>query len=119
MDELFGFVSVIVFGCGIYSLYAYFQMKKTGNINETLLLGKSYAEHLCRDKKGFLEKAMPAVLVFSLTAIGYGAVDMVHCYVTPLGAIDTAGMILFLAVIVWFMAYTTKLKKKFWGSGGR
>lgn len=41
MDEnVFGFVSIMAFGCGIYGLYAYIQMRKSGSINETLLLGK-------------------------------------------------------------------------------
>ena len=44
MEEMFGFLSVIVIGCGIYSLYAYIQMKKGGPINEALLLGRSYNE---------------------------------------------------------------------------
>ena len=51
MDDFFGIISVIVFGCGIYGFYAYFQMKRDGHINETLLLGKSYTEQMCKDKE--------------------------------------------------------------------
>lgn len=53
MNSMFGFVSIIVLGCGIYALYAYFMMKKNGHINETLLLGKSYSEYMCKDKETF------------------------------------------------------------------
>ena len=42
MNDVFGFVSLIVLGCGIYTLYAYIKMKKTGEINEILLLGNAY-----------------------------------------------------------------------------
>ena len=29
MNDVFGFVSLIVLGCGIYTLYAYIKIKKT------------------------------------------------------------------------------------------
>lgn len=28
MNDVFGFVSLIVLGCGVYTLYAYIKMKK-------------------------------------------------------------------------------------------
>lgn len=112
MDEkMFGFISVLVFGFGIYSLYAYIQMKKGGPINEALLLGRSYDEYRCKDKKAFVDKALPAVLVFAITCLVYGVIDFVHCYVYTMKIVDLVGMIVFLAVLVWFLVYTGKLKK--------
>lgn len=113
MEEMFGFLSVMVIGCGLYSFYAYFQMKKGGPINEALLLGRSYEEYKCKDKVGFLKEALPAVLVFACSAVVYGVVDFIHCYIQPLGFADTAGLILFLAVLVWYLVYTSKLKKRY------
>ncbi len=113
MDELFGFVGFIVFGGGLYSLYAYISMKKTGHINETILLGNSYTEQKCKDKEAFLKKALPAVLVFALVTTIYGVIDIINYFVTPLGMADTIGMVIFLVVLVWFLYYTTKLKKEF------
>ena len=52
MNDIFGFVSLIVLGCGIYTLYAYIKMKKTGEINEILLLGNAYVAKKCKNKKG-------------------------------------------------------------------
>ena len=40
MEDMFGALSLLIFGCGIYGLYAYVKMKKDGHINEILLLGK-------------------------------------------------------------------------------
>lgn len=113
MNNMFGFVSVMVLGCGIYALYAYFKMKKDGHINETLLLGKSYSEYMCKDKEAFLGKSLPAVLAFAVVSLVYGAIDVVHCYVRPLGMIDVVSGVIFLAVVIWYMVYTTKLKKKY------
>lgn len=112
-DSVFGFVSVLVFGCGIYGLYAYIKMKKDGHINETLLLGKNYMEHMCKDRKTFVEKSLPAVLIFGIAATVYGIIDMVHWFVTPIPALDYIGLAVFLIVLIWYMAYTSKLKKKY------
>ncbi len=113
MDDFFGIISVMVFGCGIYGLYAYIQMKRDGHINETLLLGKNFTEQMCKDKEAYMSKAMPAVLVFAVAATLYGAVDIYHYFVAPIEVIDMIGMVLFLIVLVWFMVYTTRLKNKY------
>ena len=114
MDEsVFGFVSIMAFGCGLYGLYAYIRMKMDGHINETLLLGKKYSEHMCRNKEEFVKKALPAVLVFGIVTTAYGVIDMIHCYVKPIQAVDSAGLVIFLGMLVWYMVYTTKLKNKY------
>lgn len=113
MNDVFGFVSLIVLGCGLYTLYAFIKMKQTGEINETLLLGNAYTAKQCKDKKSFLKKALPAVLVFGIVTTAYGVIDLIHSFVTPLGIVDTIAMILFLVVIVGFLVYTTKLKKEY------
>lgn len=113
MDEMFGFLSIIVLGCGIYSFYAYIQMKKGGAINETLLLGRSYEEYKCKDREAFLSKALPAVLIFAIAATVYGVIDFIHCYIKPMQTLDMVFMVLFLAVLVAFLVYTGKLKKMY------
>lgn len=112
-DSVFGFVSVLVFGCGIYGLYAYIKMKRDGHINETLLLGKNYMEHMCKDRETFVKKSLPPVFAFGITATVYGVIDMIHCYVTPIPVADYTGLAVFLITLVWYMVYTSKLKKKY------
>ena len=87
--------------------------RKVHPINEALLLGRSYDEYKCKDKEGFIKEALPAVLVFACTAVIYGVVDFIHCFVQPLGFVDAIGLVLFLAVLVWYLAYTSKLKKRY------
>ena len=113
MNDVFGFVSLIVLGCGIYTLYAYIKMKKTGEINEIILLGNAYVAKKCKNKKAFLEKALPSVLVFGIVTTIYGVIDMINSFVKPVGIVDTIANILFLIVLVGFLVYTTKLKKQY------
>lgn len=113
MDGVFGFIGILAVGCGIYCLYAYFKMKKEGNINETILLGKSYTERMCKDKDAYLKQALPAVLGFGIVSVLYGIVDCIHWYVKPMEMADTVGGILFMVALVAFAVYTMKLKKKY------
>ena len=99
MNSVFGFIGILAVGCGIYCLYAYFNMKKDGHINETILLGKSYSEKMCKDKEAYLKKALPAVLGFGIVSILYGIVDCIHWYVNPMEMVDTVGGILFICSV--------------------
>lgn len=112
-DSIFGFVSIIILGCGVYSLYAYIKMKQDGHINETLLLGKGYMEYQCKDKEAFMKKAMPAVLLFGIVSTVYGIIDTIHFYFRPMGIVDMIAMVVFLIVLVGYMVYTSKLKKQY------
>ena len=113
MDSIWGFIGVIVFACGVYALYAFIKMKMTGEINTTLLLGKDYIYKKCKNKDAFIKKAGPALLVFGIVALVYGAIDVIHCYVYSMEIVDTVGMIVFFIVLVAFAVYTTKLKREY------
>lgn len=113
MDSIWGFIGVIVFACGVYALYAFIKMKMTGEINATLLLGKDHIYKKCKNKDAFIKKAGPALLVFGIVALVYGAIDVIHCYVYSMEIVDTVGMIVFFIVLVAFAVYTTKLKREY------
>ena len=112
-DSLWGFIGILVLACGIYAVYSYIKMKKDGEINASLLLGKDYMYKKCKDKEGYIRKAGPALLVFGLVSLAYGVVDVIHCYVHPMKAADVAGMIIFFIVLVWFAVYTARLRRRY------
>ena len=113
MANIFGVFSLLFLSCGLYGLYAFVSMKKSGHINETLLLGKNFVESQCKDKDEFIRKSLPAVLVFAIAGIAYGVIDLVHYYVKPMATVDNIAMAIFLIVIIGFMAYTSKLRKEY------
>lgn len=115
MGNMFGMISVVMLACGLYCLYAWYQMKNGGKMNESLLLGKAYTESMCKDREAFMKKALPAVLIFGLITTLYGAVDVVNYYVLQDNpviqmAARIAGIV-FVVNLVWYIIYTTKLKK--------
>lgn len=113
MDSIWGFLGILVIVCGFYAIYSLIKMKRTGEIDASLLLGKEYAYKKCRDKEGFIQKAWPAFLVLGIVAIIYGTLDIIHCYFYSMFLVDTVGMVVFFLVLVWFAVYTTKLKKEY------
>ena len=113
MNSIWGFIGIIVFACGIYAVYSYIKMKKDGEINASILLGKEYMYKTCKDKEEYVKKAGPALLVFGLVSIVYGILDLIHCYVHPMTVVDTVGMIVFFAALVWFAVYTARLRNKY------
>ncbi|MCL2864242.1 MAG: hypothetical protein FWE25_01740 [Lachnospiraceae bacterium] len=117
MDGIFGLLSVVILGSGIYCLYAWYNTRQTGTINETLLLGKAFEVKKCKDTFVFIRKSQPAVLILGITAVVYGGLDVLGTFVLPedalLGLIRIIGMFIFLVVLVGFMVYTSKLRKDF------
>ena len=102
MEDMFGALSLLIFGCGIYGLYAYVKMKKDGHINEILLLGKGITEQMCSNKEEFIQKALPAVLVFGIFTTLYGAVDAIHYFIFPMKVLDLiAGCISYCTDLVY------------------
>lgn len=113
MNSIWGFIGIIVLACGIYAVYSFIKMKSTGEINASLLLGKDYVYKKCRNKDEYIHRAGPALLIFGIVSSVYGILDIIHCYVYSMPAADTAGMVIFFIVLVWFAVYTSKLKREY------
>ena len=117
MGNLMSMFGLIFFAAGVYSIYAWYKMKITGEINTTLLLGKGIDPKRCKDTPGYLKKAKPVVLIFGIVATVYGAIDTLSNLVWPdnelLYIIDIVLMVLFLAALVFFMVFTSRLRKEF------
>ena len=48
VNSIWGFIGIIVFACGVYAIYSYIKMKKDGEINASILLGKDYIYKKCK-----------------------------------------------------------------------
>ena len=75
---MWGFIGIFVLCCGIYALYSFVIMKVKGEINASILLGKDYTYKKCKDKEAYIAKTAPALFVFGLVSVIYGAVSYTH-----------------------------------------
>lgn len=113
MDNYNQFLSVLVLAAGVYIVYEYVKMLKTGHISEILLLGKGTPESRCKDREAYTKRAYPAVLVLAIVTMAYGIVDFLNFFVVSMAMVDLVFLVIFLIVLFGYMIYTSKLKKKY------
>ena len=104
MEGIFGIIGI---GAGLYSLYAWFQLKFKGIINTSILVPKDTNIKKCKDKEAYRAAAGPKLLVLAVVLILYGAEDLYNTYVQSTGKLFWVILVLVLAVLVWF-AWTVK-----------
>ena len=104
MEGIFGIIGI---GAGLYSLYAWFQLKFKGIINTSILVPKDMNIKKCKDKEAYRAAAGPKLLVLAVVLILYGAEDLYNTYVQSTGKLFWVMLVLVLAVLVWF-AWTVK-----------
>ena len=117
MDGVMGIINLIILGSGIYVLYAWYNMKVSGEINETLLFGKGDELKKCKDKEGFLRKTSPAVLLLGIIVTIFGALITLRHYVIQdnelLNSLDPEMSFAVVIVVVIYGFYTKKQKKTY------
>ena len=82
MEGIFGIIGI---GAGLYSLYAWFQLKFKGIINTSILVPKDTNIKKCKDKEAYRAAAGPKLLVLAVVLILYGAEDLYNTYVQSTG----------------------------------
>ena len=117
MEGLMGLMTLIILGSGLYCLWAWYQMKTTGEINETLLLGKQFQAFQCKNKEEFVAKSLPAVLTLGIFTTLYGVFSLVHTMWLRgepiLAWVDAILMIVVLVNLIRFGYATSKLRKMY------
>ena len=117
MNDILGIMTVMILGCGLYCLWAWYQMKTIGEINVTLLLGKQYEPYQCKNKKEFVAKSLPAVLILGVFFTLYGVLSLAHMMWFRENPIffwaDKVMMVLSLLSLIRFAYVTSKLRKEY------
>ena len=110
MEGIFGIIGI---GAGLYSLYAWIQLKFKGIINTSILVPKDTTIKKCKDKEAYRAAAGPKLLVLAVVLILYGAEDLYNTYVQSTGKLFWVMLVLVLAVLVWFAWTVKKLNAKY------
>lgn len=110
MEGIFGIIGI---GAGLYSMYAWFQLKFKGIINTSILVPKDTNIKKCKDKEAYRAAAGPKLLVLAVVLILYGAEDLYNTYVQSTGKLFWVMLVLVLAVLVWFAWTVKKLNAKY------
>lgn len=114
MTDMTNFVGILVFGFGIYSLYAAFQMKVKGEINSSLLLSKELIYKKCKDKEAYIKEVFPVLMLFAIVTTLCGAVDVINSFVVDISLAYFISIGVFVVVFALFVVKTTKARKKYY-----
>lgn len=114
MSDMTNFVGILVFGFGIYSLYAAFQMKVKGEINSSLLLSKELIYKKCKDKEAYIKEVFPILLLFAIVTTVCGAIDLINSFVVDISIVYFISLAVFIVVFGLFVVKTTKARKKYY-----
>lgn len=114
MKEATSWVAVVVFGFGLYCLWAAFQLKVKGEINNSLLLGKEYVYKTCKDKEGYIKEMFPHLLTFGIITTACGTIDLINTFVKNVAILYYISLVLFVLDFIWFTKISINMKKKYY-----
>ncbi|MEE0418919.1 MAG: hypothetical protein UDG86_02605 [Lachnospiraceae bacterium] len=114
MDNMFILMDMLVVGCGVYVLYAFYLMKAKGEVKESLLLSNGAKMAKCKDKNAYMAYISPRLLIFGLATIICGGLGVWNDYTNVFGLGYLVVMVIFLAMVVWFAMAIKKSLKMYW-----
>lgn len=115
----FGFIDIIVICGGIYGFYSWYMLVKKHEIKKTFLLGGSTTPEQCVDIEGFAGYMGNKLLILSVDLLIFGAFSAYNSYVEEVGMALWIGMVIFLAVIVWYLMHLRKADELYFSAAGK
>lgn len=125
MNYLFSVVTLVI---GIYGLYVWVVIRKSGNVPaNSILLPKDRTLADCIDADAFLAYTCPRLLIFSVLIGLYGIFcaadtmfDLIGQWVVQLPenlqgfAIQVLTCVLPMGILIWFALSLNKIQKELW-----
>ena len=116
MNSMFGFMDFLVLGCGVYGIYSWYMLMKKHEIKKAFLLGGSNQPENCQDVEGFANAIGTKLLVTSIVMLVFSSISLYNSYKQSIGGFYWVAMVLFLAVLVWYMFFLRKANDKFFNT---
>lgn len=107
---------VLFLGVGLYALYSYFTIKKSGTLQDNKLLlpgGKEAAT--CKEVPDFLAFMLPRLLALGVGLLALsGAVILQGMYGGDSPLVTTALTLLPLILFIWYVLQQRKAAERYW-----
>lgn len=78
MNSTFGFMDLIIVVSGAYLIYAAVQMKRTGEIAGSVIIGKGYDVKKAKDPQGFIDYMYLKSILMGVCVILSGGLDYIN-----------------------------------------
>ncbi len=113
MNSTFGFMDIIIMVSGAYLVYVAVQMKRTGEITSSAIIGKGYDIKKAKDPKGFIDYMYLKSIVMGVLVILSGALDYMNeiYWNLPYFSLIMCGV--FLVAIIIYCKISMDAQKKY------
>lgn len=115
MGDFSSLMDIIIIVGGAYIAYAAILLKLTGEIKESVLLGKNMDVKKCKDLEGFKRFLFPRALLMGIFTVLFGVAGIVNAQVVDLGNLYFGLLGLLLVLLVWYFVDYRRGIKRFWG----
>lgn len=115
----FGFIDLIVIGCGFYGFYSWHQLVHKHEIKKMLLLGGDATPERCTDIEGFAGFIGPKLMILSVVMVIFGSISAYNSFGSGIGNLIWPCMAVFLGVIIWYCVQLRKADKLYFDHGAK
>lgn len=116
-NSMFGFMDIIVLGCGVYGIYTWYMLVKKHEIKKAFLIGGNLSVVDCKDIQGFADYIGNKLLIVSAAMMIFGAISAYNDYVQSIGVIIWIGMAAFFVTLIWYCIVLRKGNQMFFSAG--
>lgn len=113
MSSTFGFMDILIILGGIYLIYVSVQMKRTGEISNSAIIGKGYDVKKAKDPQGFIEYMYMKSILLGVLITGSGILDYINelYWKLPYMGLIICGV--FLVILIIYCKISLDAQKKY------
>ncbi|MDO4321628.1 MAG: hypothetical protein Q4C61_03795 [Lachnospiraceae bacterium] len=114
-DSIYALMDAVIVGSGVYILYLYAVMVKTGKLKSSMLIPQNIDIKKCKDVAGYIKYTGTKQLIFGIVAILCGGIGLIQDFTQTIGVIPYMIAIgIFFVYALWFGLQVKKAAEMFW-----
>lgn len=113
MNTSFGIFDIIIIISGVYLIYASINMKRTGEISGSAIVGKGYDVKKAKDPQGFIDYMYMKSIVLGVLVVISGAVDYLNEVYWDIPYLGLVICGIFLVIIIVYCKLSMDAQKKY------
>lgn len=115
VDSMYALVDGLIFVCGLYVIYHYILMVRSGALRKSPILPKEVDVTRCKDVAGFIRFTGTKQLIFGIIAVLGGTVGLIQDFTGKIGIIPYLISVgIFVVYAFWFGMQVKKATQMFW-----
>lgn len=108
-------MDAVIIASGVYILYLYVLMVKTGKIKSSMLIPQNIDVKKCKDVAGYIKYTGTKQLIFGIVAVVCGGIGLIQDFTQKIGAIPyLIVIVIFFVYALWFGLQVKKATQMFW-----